>query len=65
MDGLVEYLRSFPTLIPFAIGHNKLFLCKYPYHSQYLEVVKKSAFGIELVTFMGYQLWVAERVYIQ
>jgi len=65
MDGLVEYLRSFPTLIPFAIGHNKLFLCKYPYHSQYLEVVGKSAFGIELVTFMGYQLWVAERVYIQ
>lgn len=65
MDGLVEYLRSFPTLIPFAIGHNKLFLCKYPYHGRYLEVVEKSAFGIELVTFMGYQLWVAERVYIQ
>jgi len=65
MDGLVEYLRSFPTLIPFAIGHNKLFLCKYPYHGRYLEVVEKSAFGIELVTFMGYQIWVAERVYIQ
>jgi len=65
MDGLVEYLRAFPTLIPFAIGHNKLFLCKYPYHSKYLEVIEKSAFGIELVTFMGYQLWVAERVYIQ
>ena len=65
MDGLVEYLRTFPTLVPFAIGHNKLFLCKYPYHSKYLEVVEKSAFGIELVTFMGYQLWVSERVYIQ
>ena len=65
MDGLVEYLRTFPTLVPFAIGHNKLFLCKYPYHSKYLEVVEKSAFGIELITFMGYQLWVSERVYIQ
>jgi hypothetical protein len=65
MDGLVEYLRTFPTLVPFAIGHNKLFLCKYPYHQKYLNTVARSEFGIELITFMGYQLWVSEKVYIQ
>lgn len=65
MDGLVEYLRTFPTLIPFAIGHNKLFLCKYPYHEKYLKLVEESEFGIERITFMGYQLWVSEKVYIQ
>lgn len=65
MDGLVEYLRAFPTIVPFAIGHNKLFLCKYTYHEKYLKTVEESEFGIELITFMGYQLWVSEKVYIQ
>ena len=64
MDGLVEYLRTNPTLVPFAIGHNKLFLCKYPYHQRYLETAQKSSSATKLVEFMGHKLWVVQWVNI-
>mgnify|MGYP003343898955 CR=1 FL=1 len=64
MDGLVEYLSTFPTLVPFAIGHNKLFLCKYPYHQRYLDVSSKSKSATKLIEFMGHKLWVVQWVNI-
>ena len=65
MDGALEYLRDFPTLVPFAVGHNKLFLCKFSYHSKYVEAIKDSGFGIQLIWLMGHQIWVTEKVNIQ
>ena len=64
MDGLVEYLSTHPTLVPFAIGHNKLFLCKYSYHKKYLETAQKSSSATKLVEFMGHKLWVVQWVNI-
>lgn len=64
MDGLVEYLSNHPTLIPFAIGHNKLFLCKYSYHQKYLDVASKSKSATKLVEFMGHKMWVVQWVNI-
>lgn len=41
LEGTLEYLRTYPTLVPFSIGCNKLFLCKMSYRSFYLNHVKK------------------------
>ena len=41
LEGTLEYLRAYPTLVPFSIGCNKLFLCKMSYLPFYLDYVKK------------------------
>lgn len=41
LEGTLEYLRSYPTLVPFSIGCNKLFLCKMSYHPYYINHMKK------------------------
>jgi len=64
MDGLVQYLSDFPTLVPFAIGHNKMFLCKYSYHQKYLDTAAKSKSATKLIEFMGHKLWVVQWVNI-
>lgn len=64
MDGLVEYLSNHPTLVPFAIGHNKLFLCKFSYHQKYLDVASKSKSATKLIEYMGHKLWVVQWVNI-
>lgn len=64
MDGLVQYLTDFPTLVPFAVGHNKMFLCKYSYHQKYLDTASKSKSATKLIEFMGHKLWVVQWVNI-
>ena len=64
MDGLVQYLTDFPTLVPFAIGHNKMFLCKFSYHQKYLEIAQKSRSATKQIEFMGHKLWVVQWVNI-
>ena len=64
MDGLVQYLSDHPTLVPFAIGHNKMFLCKYSYHQRYLDTASKSRSATKLIEFMGHKLWVVQWVNI-
>ena len=64
MDGLVQYLTDFPTLVPFAIGHNKMFLCKFSYHEKYLEIASKSKSATKLIEFMGHKVWVVQWVNI-
>jgi len=65
VDGALEYLRNFPTLTPFALGHNKLFLCKYSCHSKYLKEVEKSGHGQRLITIMGHEVWAVEKINVQ
>jgi tetratricopeptide (TPR) repeat protein len=64
MDGLVQYLSDFPTLVPFAVGHNKMFLCKFSYHQKYLEIAQKSRSATKQIEFMGHKLWVVQWVNI-
>jgi hypothetical protein len=42
IEGAVKYLSQHPTLVPFAIGQNKLWMCKWSYHKKYLELFKDS-----------------------
>jgi hypothetical protein len=37
LEGTIEFLKSKPTLVPFALGGNKLFLCKLSYQQFYLD----------------------------
>ena len=64
MDGLVQYLTDFPTLVPFAVGHNKMFLCKFSYHQKYLDIAKTSKSATKQIEFMGHKLWVVQWVNI-
>ena len=62
IGGVTEYLRTHPTLVPFAIGYNKLFLCKMSYHSKYIEELKNNPYSQQLVTFMDKELWGVEAI---
>jgi hypothetical protein len=35
LEGTLKYLDNFPNLVPFALGDNKLFLCKLSYKEKY------------------------------
>ena len=56
IEGAVQYLSGFPTLVPFAIGHNKLYLCKMSYQPKYFEVMSRSPLFTKAVQFCGHQL---------
>jgi tetratricopeptide (TPR) repeat protein len=60
ISGVTEYLRTHPTLIPFAIGYNKLFLCKMSFHAKYIEELKNNPHSQMLVTFMDKPIWGVE-----
>jgi hypothetical protein len=55
-EGVVKFLLSEPTLIPFAIGYNKLFLCKLSYHEKYLLAFQQSPLRQKVVDFLGSKL---------
>jgi hypothetical protein len=44
IKGCVVFLLSKPTLVPFAIGHNKLFLCKLSHAHRYAALFAASPF---------------------
>lgn len=60
ISGVTEYLRSHPTLVPFAVGYNKLFLCKMSYYDKYIEELKNNPHSQQLVTFMDKPIWGVE-----
>ena len=60
ISGVTEYLRTHPTLVPFAIGYNKLFLCKTSFHAKYIEELKNNPHSQQLVTFMDKPIWGVE-----
>lgn len=39
IEGAVDFLGTRPTLVPFAMGHNKLYFCKFSYHSYYYNLL--------------------------
>jgi hypothetical protein len=44
VEGTVKYLSTHPTLVPFAVGYNKLWMCKLSYHKKYLELLNDCNF---------------------
>jgi hypothetical protein len=58
LEGLVTYLQDKPTLVPVAVGHNKLYLAKVSYKDYYLNHFKNLDFGgpKEVRKFFGHEI---------
>jgi len=57
IEASVKYLSQHPTLVPFAIGYNKLWMCKWSYHKKYLELFKASNLSRQWPQrFVGYEI---------
>jgi len=57
MEGTVIFLTSRPTLVPLAIGNNKLLLCKVSFHQAYSEMLRSSSLVSKATRFFGYSLF--------
>ena len=56
IEGVGRFLEKRPTLVPFAIGHNKLYLAKLSYRDFYFNLFAKSGLGTKVVLFHGWNL---------
>jgi len=56
MEGTVKFLQTSPTLIPFAIGHNKLYMCKLSYHNFYYNLFLNSNLSKKTQKYFGYDI---------
>lgn len=56
LDGAVTFIRRQPTLVPFAIGHNKLFFCKISYRAAYLRAVSEAGLNVKTVDFFSHRI---------
>ncbi len=55
-EGVVRYMQSFPTLVPVAMGHNKLYMCKMSYHGFYLSLFERCPLAVRRVSFCGWSV---------
>ena len=53
-EGYIKYSMTHPTIVPFAMGHNKLYLCKLSHHEYYFNLFKPLSSG--QTKFTGYQV---------
>lgn len=44
LEGTLKFLDAFPNLVPFALGDNKLFMCKLTYKNVYIQHMKNYQF---------------------
>ena len=56
MEGVGRFLHGYPTLVPFALGHNKLYLCKISYQAYYVEAFSKCSLATRPVVFYGHRI---------
>lgn len=57
IQAAVKYLSTNPTLVPFAIGHNKLFMCKIAYYKKYFDLLSNSTLSKNWPQrFVGHQI---------
>lgn len=56
MEGLFRFMSTTPTLVPFAIGDNKLYLCKLSFQDFYFRRFSESPLMTKNVRFFGYNL---------
>jgi hypothetical protein len=53
IEGVIKYLMQSPTLVPFAIGHNKLLMAKLSYYQAYFEAFQASELNTKIVHLLG------------
>jgi len=53
-EGYIKYSMTYPTIVPFAMGHNKLYLCKLSHYEYYFNLFKHLSSG--QTKFTGYQV---------
>jgi hypothetical protein len=53
-EGYIKYSMTHPTIVPFAMGHNKLYLCKLSHYDYYFKLFKQLSSG--QTKFTGYQI---------
>lgn len=56
IEGVGRFLDTCPTLVPFAIGHNKLYLCKLSYQRFYTQLFSQTPLASKSVRFYGHAI---------
>jgi hypothetical protein len=56
IEGVTKFLSTYPTLVPFAIGHNKLYLSKLSFHRFYFDLFNNSPLMVTRAKFFGHDL---------
>lgn len=56
IEGACRYFATFPTLVPFALGHNKLYLAKLSFQKHYFGLFSQSPLRTKLVRFFGHDI---------
>ena len=56
VEGVCKYLLTYPTLIPIAVGQNKLYMCKLSWHDYYYNQLNMSRFRTKETKFFGHKL---------
>jgi hypothetical protein len=54
MEGAMRFLSTKPTLVPFAVGGNKMLLCKLAYQQAYFELISRWRLRIRTSFFFGF-----------
>lgn len=57
-EGYIKYALTYPSIVPFAMGLNKLFLCKLSHQEHYLKIMKN--LSGKITKFVGYQIVIIE-----
>jgi hypothetical protein len=56
VEGVVAYLWMRPTLVPFAVGANKLYFASLSYRNVYFDLFSKSKLKLKTTEFFGHEL---------
>ena len=56
VEGVCKYLLSYPTLVPFAVGNNKMYFCNLSWHQHYCDRMISSEFGSKEIKFFGHKV---------
>jgi hypothetical protein len=57
-EGYIKYALTYPSLVPFAMGLNKLFLCKLSHQEHYLKIMQ--TLSTKQTKFVGYPIIIVE-----
>lgn len=56
-DGTIEFIGRGTSIVPFAFGYNKLYMCKISSHHKFYEAIRNSQFNHEEESLHGCKLW--------
>jgi hypothetical protein len=57
-EGYIKYALTYPSIVPFAMGLNKLFLCKLSHQEHYFKIMQK--LSTKQTKFVGYPIIIVE-----